>query len=91
MAELKDKFDLFANTRGTGEFVAFVKIENKTGRTLDIYIDGNYMGYLYADETSVYTSHNGTTNARVFDILGNTVKEVFYLQPEQTFTWVIRP
>ncbi len=91
VAGLREKLDLLAHTRGAGEFIAYVKIENKTGRTLDIYIDGNYMGYLYAGETSVYSSHNGTTNARVFDIMGNTVKEVFFLQPEQTFTWVITP
>lgn len=88
---MREAQKLFAAKRGAGNFIAYVKIVNKTGRVLDIYVDGNYVGFLYDDESNTYSTGNGTTNTRVNDAFGNTTAEVFYLEPEEIFTWTIQP
>ncbi len=88
---LKDAQMLFADQRGEGEFLGFVRIENKCDRVLDIYIDGNFMGFQYDGEDFVYSTGNGTTHARVTDAFGNTVSEVLYVKPDETVTWSINP
>lgn len=88
---LHDTAALFAENRGEGEFLGFVRIANDCDRLLDIYIDGKYVGFQYGGDAVVYSTGNGTTHARVTDAFGNTVGEVLYVQPDQTMTWTINP
>lgn len=82
---------LFAENRGEGEFVGFVRIANDCDRLLDIYVDGKYVGFQYGGDAVVYSTGNGTTHARVTDAFGNTVSEILYVQPDETITWTIKP
>lgn len=90
-AQMTDSMAMFAHMRGEGNFVAYVKITNSVDRALDVYVDGKYVGSLYGGESSVYSTGNGTTQARVTDAFGNTVSEVIFLQKEDTFEWEITP
>ncbi|MAT38817.1 MAG: hypothetical protein CL946_04355 [Ectothiorhodospiraceae bacterium] len=89
--KMNDSMALFADFRGEGDFIAYVKIVNDVDRVLDVYVDGKYVGFLYGGEDGSYPVGNGTTQARVTDAFGNTVSEVFYLEKEQQFTWEIAP
>lgn len=91
VARLRDASTLFAEKRGEGEFLGFVRIENECDRLLDIYIDGKFAGFQYGGDATVYSTGNGTTHARVTDAFGNTVSEVLFVQPDQTVTWTIKP
>ncbi|MBE0642549.1 MAG: hypothetical protein IH600_00540 [Bacteroidetes bacterium] len=82
---------LFAENRGDGEFLGFVRIVNDCDRLLDIYIDGKYVGFQYGGDDIVYSTGNGTTHARVTDAFGNTVSEVLFVKPDETMTWTIKP
>jgi hypothetical protein len=88
---LHDTAELFAENRGEGEFLGFVRISNDCDRLLDIYIDGKYVGFQYGGDAVVYSTGNGTTHGRVTDAFGNTVSEVLFVQPDQTMTWTIKP
>ena len=88
---LHDTAMLFAENRGEGEFVGFVRITNDCDRLLDIYVDGKYVGFQYGGDAAVYSTGNGTTHARVTDAFGNTVSEILYVQPDETITWTIKP
>lgn len=88
---MSDSMALFAEKRGEGGFVAYVKIVNNCDRVLDVYVDGVYVGYIFGGDTHVYSTGNGTTQTRVTDAFGNTVSEVFSLQPQDTFAWTIAP
>jgi hypothetical protein len=88
---LKTAMELFAENRGEGTELGFVRIANECDRLLDIYIDGKYVGFQYGGDAVVYSIGNGTTHARVTDAFGNTVSEVLYVQPDQTMTWTIKP
>lgn len=89
--QLREASELFAENRGEGEFLGFVRIENECDRLLDIYIDGKYAGFQYGGDAVVYSTGNGTTHARVTDAFGNTVGEVLFVQADQTVTWTIKP
>ncbi|MBR9977955.1 MAG: hypothetical protein KFH87_07695 [Bacteroidetes bacterium] len=91
VARLRDAMELIAASRGEGDFLGFVRIANDADRMLDIYIDGNYVGFQYGGDAVVYSTGNGTTHARVTDAFGNTVGEVLFVQPDQTTTWTIQP
>ncbi|MDX9758968.1 MAG: hypothetical protein RBU27_07390 [Bacteroidota bacterium] len=91
VARLRDASTLFAEKRGAGEFLGFVRIENECDRLLDIYIDGKFAGFQYGGDAAVYSTGNGTTHARVTDAFGNTVSEVLFVQSDQTVTWTIKP
>ncbi len=88
---LLSAMDLFAENRGEGDELGFVRITNDCDRLLDIYIDGKYVGFQYGGDEAVYSIGDGTTHARVTDAFGNTVSEVLYVQPDQTMTWTIKP
>ncbi len=88
---LAEASSLFAENRGEGEFLGFVRIVNDCDRLLDIYIDGKYVGFQYGGDDVVYSTGNGTTHARVTDAFGNTVSEVLFVQPDETMTWTIQP
>ncbi len=90
-ADMKKSAATFATARGVGNFVAYVKILNKSDRLLDVYVDGKYVGSLYSGDSYTYSTGNGTTGARVNDAFGSSVAETFYLEPEETFTWTIQP
>jgi hypothetical protein len=89
--KLNDALALLPPQRGEGAFTGYVRISNKCDRVLDVSIDGSYAGFVRAGETGVFSTGNGTTNARVTDAFGNTVAEMFSLQPEQTVEWTINP
>ena len=91
VARLREAAALFADSRGEGEFLGFVRIENECDRLLDIYVDGKYAGFQYGGDAVVYSTGNGTTHVRVADAFGNTVREVLFVQPGQTVTWTIKP
>ncbi|MDT8325668.1 MAG: hypothetical protein RRA94_16255, partial [Bacteroidota bacterium] len=44
---LEDSVQLFADQRGEGNFLGFVRIDNACDRVLDIYVDGQYAGFQY--------------------------------------------
>lgn len=88
---MSDSMSLFAEKRGEGGFVAYIKVVNNSDRVLDVYVDGVYVGYIFGGDTHVYSTGNGTTSARVTDAFGNTVSEVFSVQPQDTFAWTITP
>jgi hypothetical protein len=88
---LEDSVQLFADQRGEGEFLGFVRISNACDRVLDVYIDGQYAGFQYDGEEQVYSTGNGTTHARVTDAFGNTVSEILFVKPDETVTWTIQP
>ena len=91
VGRLREAAALFAENRGEGEFLGFVRIENECDRLLDIYIDGKFAGFQYGGDASVYSTGNGSTHARVTDAFGNTVSEMLFVQPDQTVTWTIKP
>lgn len=91
VARLREAAELFAESRGEGEFLGFVRIENECDRLLDIYVDGKYAGFQYGGDAVVYSTGNGTTHVRVSDAFGNTVAEVLFVQPDQTVTWTVKP
>ncbi len=88
---LQDSVQLFADQRGEGNFLGFVRIDNACDRVLDIYIDGKYTGFQYDGEAQVYSTGNGTTHVRVTDAFGNTVSEILFVKPDETVTWTIKP
>jgi len=88
---LSDSMALFAEKRGDGNFLGFVRVANECDRALDIYVDGAYKGFLFAGEAQTYSTGNGTTLVRATDAFGNNASELFNLQPEQTVTWTIKP
>jgi hypothetical protein len=88
---LQDSLAMFSSIRGDGDFIGYVRVNNECDRVLDIYIDGQYMGFLFGGESSVYSTGNGTTQVRVMDAFGNTATEMLSLQPEQTVSWTLRP
>jgi len=89
--KMNSSLALFALTRGEGNFIGYVKIQNRCDRVLDVYVDGNYVGFLYAGEGNTFSTGNGTTTARVTDAFGNTVNEILYIKQDETFTWTINP
>lgn len=91
VARLREASALFAESRGEGEFLGFVRIENECDRLLDVYVDGKYAGFQYGGDAVVYSTGNGTTHVRVADAFGNTVGEVLFVQPDQTVTWTVKP
>ncbi|MBL0173934.1 MAG: hypothetical protein IPP94_01505 [Ignavibacteria bacterium] len=78
-------------TRGEGTFIGYVKVQNASGRLLDIYIDGKYAGFLYSGEDNTYSTGNGTTQVRVTDAFGNTATEIVEVRQNDTFAWTINP
>jgi hypothetical protein len=90
-SRLNESLALFTERRGEGNSVAFVKITNNCDRILDVYVDGKYAGFIDGGSTNVYSTGNGTTNARVTDAFGNTVNEVISIQPQDTYSWTITP
>jgi hypothetical protein len=88
---LREASALFTESRGEGEFLGFVRIENDCDRLLDIYIDGKFAGFQYGGDAVVYSTGNGTTHARVTDAFGNTVSEMLFVKADETVTWTIKP
>lgn len=91
IARLEDSVQMFADQRGDGDFLGFVRVENACDRVLDIYVDGKYAGFQYDGEAQVYSTGNGTTHVRVMDAFGNTVSEVLFVKPDETVSWTIEP
>ncbi|MCB2204993.1 hypothetical protein KQI65_09610 [bacterium] len=91
IARLEDSVQMFADQRGDGDFLGFVRVENACDRVLDIYVDGQYAGFQYDGESQVYSTGNGTTHVRVMDAFGNTVSEVLFVKPDETVSWTIKP
>jgi len=90
-AKLKEALALFADMRGDGTFIGFVRVVNKCDRVLDVYIDGKYAGFLYGGDESTYSTGNGTTVGRVTDAFGNTISETITVRQDETFVWTITP
>ncbi len=88
---LREGLAMVSQRRGEGNFVGYVRVVNKTGRLIDVYIDGKYTGFLSDEEEHVYSTGHGTTQVRVMDAFGNTANEIMELKQEDTFTWTVKP
>ncbi|MDH7516226.1 MAG: hypothetical protein QHI48_10180 [Bacteroidota bacterium] len=88
---LRETMAMVPERRGEGNFVGYVRVINRTGRLLDVYIDGKYSGFLSDEEERLFSTGHGTTVVRVMDAFGNTAEEIVEVRQEDTLTWTVNP